>query len=212
VRDEFLLRIRPAVTAVVTAGLVLLAGGCYDVREADGQTTIRFAAWVQALIVTVPLVLLVGVALFLRRGAAEQVKPWGLFAVLCAVAVGVVPGICLDTVTITPWRITQRTGFWFLPNEKGFAYAGVGEVSIVDHTLPTRRGLRTERHWIVRYRNGTTEDIDPGDLWDNNEDLVVRKLEAYGVRFTGRTHIIVPRQTPRTPQRAAPRAAPRQPR
>jgi hypothetical protein len=41
----------------------------------------------------------------------------------------------------------------------------------------------TSRVWFVHQTNGAIQEIDFGDLWENNEAFIVRKLRNYGVRF-----------------------------
>jgi hypothetical protein len=40
------------------------------------------------------------------------------------------------------------------------------------------------RLWVVHRKDGTTQEIDPGDLWEYNEELVIAKLRGYGVIVT----------------------------
>jgi len=35
--------------------------------------------------------------------------------------------------------------------------------------------------WLVRFKDGRTQEIDPGDLWDFNEREIVARLEGYGM-------------------------------
>jgi len=152
--------------------------GCYAVEESAEKTVIRFSPMSRLAMIAVPLfLLLVGFILCLFR--ATRVA--GLLGICATVLLGVLvlPGMYMDTVVITPTGITQTTGLWFSPTVKGFQYADVRSVSI----LKVQKQRRTARIWVVQYNNGTTEEIDPGDLWEFNEELVVKKLRGFGVKF-----------------------------
>ena len=91
----------------------------------------------------------------------------------------IVPGMYIDAVVITPTEIRQTTGLWFAQKAKGFRYSEVRSVTI----KTVEKENLDARVWVVRRTDGTTQEIDPGDLWEYNEAFVVAKLREYGVRF-----------------------------
>jgi hypothetical protein len=163
---------------LVVALAAAAAGGCYAVEESAEATVIRFSPVSRLAIVAVPACL---VAAGLVLCLFKPTRIVGLLGVAGTLFLGglILPGMYMDRVVITPTEITQTTGLWFAPTVKGFRYADVRSVAIRE----TQRGRHTSRVWFVQRRDGTTQEIDPGDLWEFNEALVVQKLRGYGVRF-----------------------------
>ncbi len=163
-------------SALVACGLLLLSG-CYAIEDSPERTVIRFAPFWRFVMIAFP-VGTVGVCL-----AACLYRPVRIPAALGAAGVAglsalIVPGMYLDRVVITPTEITQKTGLWFAPMVKGFRYADVRAVSI----RTVQKKNMDVRRWVVTRIDGTTWEIDPGDLWEYNESVVVAKLRGYGVR------------------------------
>jgi hypothetical protein len=162
--------------AIFALALLSLTG-CYAIDEGPERSVIRFTPFWRFAMVAVPVgALLVGAGLSCFRRTFVP----GLVTMLVALVVGVllVPGIYMDTVTITPTEIKQTTGFWFSPTVNTVRYSDVQSISI--HTVKKRKG-GDARRWIIHRTDGTTRELDPGDLWENNEDFVVKKLRQYGV-------------------------------
>ena len=164
---------------LLAAALVLSLAGCYAVEESADRTVIRFSGPSRLAIVLVPACLMaVGGALCCVR-ATRVVGALGL-AGTALLGATILPGMYLDSVVITPTEITQKTGLWFAPTVKTVRYADVRSISI--RTVQKRKGPDA-RLWVARRTDGTVQEIDPGDLWEFNEELVVRKLSGYGVTF-----------------------------
>jgi len=160
----------------------LLAGGCYEVTEHTHTTIVQHSATTIRWVIGVPVGIVTICALIgavWRSGTA-----WIIGAIVAVFATLIVPGICMDTLEITPQRITQTTGFWFAPTVKGFAYEQVSAVRQEwRRERSGRSGTRNNLYWIVEYRDGRTEEIDLGDLWENNRDVAIPRLQQYGVSF-----------------------------
>ena len=151
---------------------------CYSVEDSGTTTTLSFhAGLILALGAVAAVALFVGIALARRRRSRSLgvgITLFGLFA-----GGIIVPAMWVDRVVITPTELRQKTGFWFAPTHKGFRYSDVESVSI--RAVKSRRS--TNRVWFLKLVGGGQGDIDPGDLWENNEGLVVDKLRGFGVRF-----------------------------
>jgi hypothetical protein len=161
----------------LAAFALLLLTGCYSIDEGPERSVIRFAPFWRFVMVAVPVgALLVGFGLSCFR---QTLVP-GLVTMLVALVIGVglVPGIYKDTVTITPTEIKQTTGLWFAPTVNLVRYSDVQSISI--QTVKKRKG-GDARRWMIHHTDGTTRELDPGDLWENNEAFVVKKLREYGV-------------------------------
>jgi len=124
--------------------------------------------------------LVLGVGLFhllrssARRFGAMLALFGGMFAFIGA------PDMWMDRVVITPTEIRQTMGFWFTPRHTiGFRYADVRRVSI----RQVKQGRSTRRVWLVSYTSGIQEEINPGDLWDNGQHIIVDRLRGFGVQF-----------------------------
>jgi len=164
--------------ALVLVLAPLVPSTCYKVEEAGTTTTLSFdESTVLLLGGASAIALLVGIALVMR-GARRRL---GFGVVTASVIVGgfLAPMMWIDRVVITPEEIRQKTGFWFAPTRKGFRYADVESVTIREESS----GRRTNRVWFLDLVSGGQDEIDPGDLWENNEDFVVDKLTNFGVRF-----------------------------
>ncbi len=163
----------------------LLASGCYEVSRDSDTVVLTFSRTVRILLVAVPGTIVGGCAvvallLFMRPslrwlGALPAVAAIGLLGLTGLI----VPGIIADTVTITSTSVTQKTGFWFAPHTKGFDYAGTEYVQVIDERM---RG-RVQKIWRVQHRDGSVQVLDPGDLWSNNDALVIEELRRRGVVF-----------------------------
>lgn len=165
--------------------------GCYSTEESGDTATIRFTPAVRAILTLIPFGIVGGLLCvcyfrILRIPALIAVVP----VILCSGLL--VPGMVLDRVEITPKEISQTTGFWFAQHKKGFRYDQVESVTIRDG----KEGQFVIRIWQVRYKDGTTQEIDPGDLWSHNEEFVVRKLRSYGVVVNAADEQGVPQPRP----------------
>lgn len=159
----------------------LAAGGCYDVSETPERTVLHFGSTVKVLLVVVPaLVVLAGLVNLIRSSSRGRAIVY-LFIVV-TLTVLLVPGIYNDEVVVSDKGVWQRTGFWFVPNTKGFNYDGVLFVELIQVEKRSRRGKRMENAWVIHNRDNTHPQIDPGDLWDNNEALILQKIKGYGVK------------------------------
>jgi hypothetical protein len=168
--------------AVVLAGLLALSSGCYRIEEEGTTTTLRFS---QELLLGMT-VLCVGIVLafgwWVMRPQPQRQKGIAVTVVAGFVCGAILSGMWQDRIVITPTEAVQPIGFWFAPAVKRIRYAAVESISIWE--VP-RRGHR-RRVWFVRRIGGTVEEIEFGDLWVNNEELIVQKLRGYGVKFLGR--------------------------
>jgi hypothetical protein len=47
-------------------------------------------------------------------------------------------------------------------------------------------GRRDRDHdvWIATTKSGRTQQVDPGDLWENNSQDIIERLEAKGIEVT----------------------------
>ena len=134
-------------------------------------------------VILIPVAIAVGLIVLSLVGFAKRAHP-----VICLIPLGLalIPGLLfapamyLDRVEVHPDRIQQTTGFFFAPNRKGFEYT---EVLYVHLKRERDRKNRIATVWEIHEKNGTTRDIDPGDLWDVNETQIVSLLQGYGVSF-----------------------------
>jgi hypothetical protein len=155
---------------------LLACAGCYQTEESDGTIVIGFASWVLLLVALAGAALaLLGVAAVKSGAGGKAVAP----LLLGGLALGVfLPGMAVDRVVVTSEEIRQTTGFWFAPTRKGFRYADVHSIRIEE--LTTSKGV-PNAIWVVRYKNGKVESLDPGDLWEKSSDTIVPRLQEHGV-------------------------------
>ena len=128
-----------------------------------------------------------GVAALAAAGAvlcfATGKKGAGVGAAFVALVAGLVfgPSMLFDRVVVSTDAIEQRTGFVWSQTVKGFRYEDVAHVHVtIKPTGPKRRSAMV---WEIHEVDGTTRDIDPGDLWESNSDAIVTILQQHGVEF-----------------------------
>lgn len=110
-------------------------------------------------------------------------RPWRVAAIPCGLvalfAGGLIaPILLMDRVVLNEKKLEQTTGFWFSPTVKGFPLADVESVTI--RTATDRRNRRYEQ-WYVSYKDGSSEAIDPGDLWVLNGQDIANRLRQKGI-------------------------------
>jgi len=116
--------------------------------------------------------LLAGVILFLKLSRILGLLI-GALGILFGALFG--PMLLMDRVVVDDRHIRQYTGFWFDQTEKGFDFDGIERVVIT-----TGRDLkgREIEIWIAEYADGPSIEIDPGDLWETNGDLIAAHLKT----------------------------------
>lgn len=159
----------------------LAAGGCYDVSETPERTVLHFSSTVKVLLIVLPAAAMLVCMISLLR-SSHRVSAIVLLCIALAFVVLVVPGICNDEVVVSDKGVWQRTGFWFAPTTKGFNCDGVLFVELIKVEKRSGRSRHEENVWVIHNRDNTHPRIDPGDLWDNNEALILQKIKGYGVK------------------------------
>ena len=165
-------------TVVLVAVLSAIAG-CYKIDDDGATTTLTFSRNF-LLGLTAALIVAGVVGAWLATKPTQRSTGLILSAVVGVLGVVLLPGIWRDRVVITSTTARQSTGPWFAPTVNHILYADVESITIKD---VRGRGSRTKRVWFVQQVNGETYEIYLWVLWENNEDLVVRKLREYGVKF-----------------------------
>ncbi len=90
----------------------------------------------------------------------------------------VAPMLAMDRVVLDDEKLEQTTGFWFAPTVKGFRLADVASVTI---GIARDRKNREYEVWMIRMKNGQTQEIDPGDLWEMNGPDIIERLGEKGI-------------------------------
>lgn len=156
---------------------MLGAGGCVEADESGETLVLRFAYWVLLLPLLGAAVMTALGVVAVKSGASVRkiVIPFAL----AAAAVGLfLPSMATDRVVVGSTEIRQTTGLWFARRPKGFRYADVHSVRIEQRT--SKKGLPNDV-WVVRYKTGGVEDLDPGDLWEKGSDRIIPRLREHGV-------------------------------
>jgi hypothetical protein len=166
---------------VAFALLVGGGGGCgHQVRSAGGVDTIYFGSGTYFGVVAVPLaIVLIMIAVAVVGGRGGKAAAAAVIAVVALFSLAVLPGIWIDRVTLDAQGVTQHTGFWWSQTVKGFKTAEVREIRIL--RKPSGPENRLQTVWEIHRKSGGTQDIDPGDLWDNGTDYLVPKLRERGI-------------------------------
>lgn len=140
--------------------------------------TYTFPSWVPLLAVAAAVIAAVtGVILHRLKKPTKLV----LIAFGIALLAGGIfaPMLAMDKVILDDEKLQQTTGFWFSPTVKGFRLAEAEQIEIT-----TKRGRknRVEEVWLVKKKDGSTEEIDPGDLWENNGPDIIKRLREKGIQ------------------------------
>jgi hypothetical protein len=132
----------------------------------------------------VSLIPLVITVVWLGAGAAltwsRSLRPLGIAVLVGGVAFGAVFGPLLlhDRIMLDERGVMQRTGFWFSPTRKGFAFGELQRIRIERTRL---KNGREQEVWQLELLDGTARTLDPGDLWDRHREAIILAVEARGV-------------------------------
>ena len=139
----------------------------------------KFSTLIMAIPFGVAAVAVIAAAVFF----AARNKGLGILSLVVALVSGLVfgPAMLFDRVAVTAEHIEQRTGFGWSQTVKGFRFADVSFVRITNK--PTGPKRRLSAIWEIHEKNGTTRDLDPGDLWEANSEEIVALLRDHGVEF-----------------------------
>ena len=136
-----------------------------------------------ALVIAIPFVIaavgMIAAVIFLVTPKRVLAIPLFFIAALGGLVFG--PAMLLDRVVVSAENIEQTTGFAWSQNAKGFRFADVSFVRITEK--PTGPKRRLSIIWEIHQKDGTTRDIDPGDLWETNSDAIIPLLIKHGVEF-----------------------------
>ena len=113
----------------------------------------------------------------IRKRKSKRVIFW-LLGLAVFAEVFLAGGMAADRVRVSPTEIRIKTGLWFAPNCKGFAYR---DVSYVKKTVVRHSNGREFEAWEIHYLNGQTGAIELTDLWVLNRELIEHLVEGYGV-------------------------------
>jgi hypothetical protein len=139
----------------------------------------RFPIYIPAIAVVVAVVAAaIGIFLLCKRRAGLALL--GVFALFVSALAGgfFAPTFAMDRVVLDDEKLEQTTGFWWAPTIKGFHLAGVDSVTI---RTATNYQDRQYELWVVKLKDGTTREIDPGDLWDRHAQDILERLKAKGI-------------------------------
>jgi hypothetical protein len=146
----------------------------------QAPTVFRYPAKA-ALIPLVIGAIVVIVGLFIRRTGVKKFVSWGI------IGFGVVVGGLITSMVYGERVIVSDTE---LVNTTGLPFAGARRTLPFDtiHSIrfTTDRVGRRQREivlWEVRYRDGSVEEINPSDLWENNTGEIRAIMESHGVVF-----------------------------
>ncbi|HWB01589.1 MAG TPA: hypothetical protein VG796_01110 [Verrucomicrobiales bacterium] len=142
----------------------------------------KFPLWIPGIAIAVVVIAAAaGVFFWWKR------SQWLPAVILLAIAMfggGIIaPGLLMDRVVLDDTKLQQTTGFWFSPTIKGFNLAGLKSIRIIK-VKAMGRNDRDHDEWIATMKSGRTEQLDPGDLWENNTDDIVDCLKARGIEVT----------------------------
>jgi hypothetical protein len=158
------------------AVLTAFIAGCYTTEQQGDATVVTYSGKV-LLTLTAGTIIGIIVGLIMYRRENTHDKGVWVFGIAALFGIFVLPGIFKDEVRIDDQGIHQRTGFWFMPNRKGFDFDEVASISLRE----IRKRRTTETQWTLHLRNGGTRTLDPGDLWDYCSEEIAAALAQKGI-------------------------------
>jgi hypothetical protein len=102
----------------------------------------------------------------------------GAFGILFGLLFG--PMLLMDRVIVDDHHIQQKTGFWFDQTVKGFDFDGIQRI-----TIATGRDMKNRKIevWVAEYKSGVSVQVDPGDLWESNGEIIAKHLKGLGIEL-----------------------------
>ena len=106
--------------------------------------------------------------------------PLSLVVLMPAACCGglIAPTLAADQVVLDDEKLEQTTGLWFSPTVKGFRHESVARIVVSTGVMEQNRRAVG---WVVEHKDGHTEIIDPGDLWESHTHEIVPQLRALGI-------------------------------
>ena len=139
----------------------------------------QFSTLVLAIPFGIAAIAIIASGGFFAAGKKGPAAGLGFVALIAGLIFG--PSMLKDRVIVTDKKIEQQTGFFFAQTVKGFEFSDVSFVRIT--RKPTGPKNRMAMVWEIHKSNGSTQDIDPGDLWESNSDEIAKVLQDRGVEF-----------------------------
>lgn len=132
--------------------------------------------WYLSIVPTLATVVLLLTAGFFWH----RVRPLGVIIGLLGLLFGGVfgPMMFLDRVSVDEQQLMQRTGFWFAPTIKGFDLEQVNRIRITSGRDLKGRVIEV---WVAELKDGSEQQVDPGDLWEQNGAVIAGYLELNGI-------------------------------
>jgi hypothetical protein len=106
---------------------------------------------------------------------------WGLAFFGTIVGVIFLPMVHSERVVINETGIEQ-TGLILVSSRQGFTFEEIQEVFLKTDYIGRRQKPQTI--WELSFKDGTTEDFNPADLWIRNIETILPALEKHGVKVT----------------------------
>lgn len=131
-----------------------------------------YISFIPPFISAVPIL----IGLFLWKRTKVLAVAIAVFGLLFGALFG--PMLFLDRVSLDQKRLVQHTGFWFAQTVKGFELSEVDRVIIKSGRDMKGRIIEI---WVAELKNGSTLEVDPGDLWEQNGSAIVDVLEERGI-------------------------------
>jgi hypothetical protein len=140
--------------------------------------TYTFPSYIPAVAIAIGI-LAVAIATFLLWKRKSLVLALIAFGISVIAGGLFAPMLALDRVVLDDQKLEQTTGFWFAPTVKGFRLADIESV-----TITTARDMKNREYevWVAKLKNGQSQEIDPGDLWEMHGEDIIKRLRAKGIK------------------------------
>lgn len=159
----------------------LLLGSCHRYAVVNDELVISYEFWALLIPLIISLVFAGIAAYCLFR---KDYRRPSIIAVLLGFFLFIFNFIYLgmkyDRVIVNKEEVVQTTGFWFYPNVKRIV---LKDVDHIEFDLVSFQSGTPGIRWVVYYKNSTPVSVDPGDLWNDNSELIINKLKGYGIVF-----------------------------
>jgi len=137
--------------------------------------TYEFPIYLSVIPILIGLIIFV-ISYYVFRSSRAGGAILGVFGLFIVVVFG--PILFMDKVTVDETGISQETGFWFDRTQKGILFKDITSLTI---TTDNDRKGREYIVWVAEYKSGAIKKVDPGDLWEINDDNIVAILDKFGI-------------------------------
>ena len=159
--------------------------------QADGSllihsAPIRYVASILAFLIVAP-----GLFFLWRKRVFPQAA-LAFFIASFMIPTLIVPGFLIESVHVSPSRLTMSTGFWWSPTRKEILLDGLTSVRERREVIKEDRFSRTAIIWKFEFRDGRNVDLELWDMLHNKRTVVAQSVRDRVIQSPSRVSEVGP--------------------